>query len=71
MGWKIARLQLPKEAGAAMAALQGAEAPAAPLMRARACAFIALVRNQSDSISDGAPLMQATLVSLSRKTSFR
>lgn len=30
MGWKIARLQLPKEAGAAMAALQGAEAPAAP-----------------------------------------
>ena len=33
---------------------------------ARASAFISLVRNQSSGISEGAPLMSATLVSLSR-----
>ncbi len=36
------------------------------LIVARALAFISLVRNQSPGISEGAPLMQATLVSLSR-----
>ena len=43
--------------------------PAASLTCLRALNFISLVRNQSVGSSDGAPLISATLVSLSRKTS--
>ena len=39
--------------------------------RARACAVIWLVRNQSCGTSEGALLMIAILVSLSRKTSLK
>jgi hypothetical protein len=38
---------------------------------ARACAIISLVRNQSVGTSEGALLMSATFVSLSRKISLK
>jgi hypothetical protein len=40
--------------------------PARPFTSARAIAFISFVRNQSSGFSEGAPLIQATFVSLSR-----
>src|SRR3546814_14113102 len=43
--------------------------PASRLIRSRASIAIGLVRNQSRSISEGAPDISATLVSLSRNIS--
>ena len=43
--------------------------PASRFTRARASAFISLVRNQSCGTSDGEPEISATFVSLSRKIS--
>ena len=56
----------PSQPGVKMAWLYSRLVPAMALTLVRASAFIWLVRNQSSGISDGAPLMQATLVSLSR-----
>jgi hypothetical protein len=55
--------------GVKMAWLSIRREPASLFTRARASAFISLVRNQSWTMSDGAPEMSATLVSLSRKIS--
>jgi hypothetical protein len=52
-----------------MAWLSMRREPASRFTRARASAFISLVRNQSWGTSDGEPEISATFVSLSRKIS--
>ena len=65
IAWSIASIQ-PGKPGVKIAWDSIRREPDSPLTSARAWAFISLVRNQSSGISDGAPLMLATLVSLSR-----